>query len=97
MIDTKGVDPAQYERDVAECQTFARQISQEQSAANGAVAGAILGLIVGAAFGLRNSNLGAVVAGGAAGGAARSAQYAGMTQIQIIGRCMAGRGYSVLA
>ena len=29
MIDTKGVDPAQYERDVAACQTFARQISQE--------------------------------------------------------------------
>jgi outer membrane lipoprotein SlyB len=66
MIDTKGVDPAQHERDVAECQTFARQISEEQSAANGAVAGAILGLIVGAAFGLRNSNLGSVVAGGAA-------------------------------
>jgi hypothetical protein len=66
MIDTKGVDPAQYEGDRDECETFARQISQEQSAANGAVAGAIVGLIVGAAFGLRNVNLGLIVAGGAA-------------------------------
>ena len=65
MVDTDGIDPPQYERELAECQTFASQISQEQSAANGAVAGAILWLIVGAAFGLRNSNLGAVVAGGA--------------------------------
>jgi hypothetical protein len=44
MIDTKRVDPTQYERDVAESQTFARRISQQQSAANDAVAGAILGL-----------------------------------------------------
>ena len=97
MIDTKGVDMTQYERDVGECQAFARQIDQERSAANGAVAGAVFGLILGAAFGLRNSNLAQVTAAGAVAGGARSAEYAGMTQIQIIGGCMVGRGYSVLA
>jgi hypothetical protein len=66
MTDTKGVDPAQCDRDVAERQTFARKISQGQSAANGAIAGAILGLIVEAAFGIRHGNLGSVVAGAAA-------------------------------
>jgi hypothetical protein len=66
MIDTKESDPARFERDAAECQIAARQISHEQGAANGVVAGAILGLIVGAAFVLRNGNLGSVVTGAAA-------------------------------
>jgi hypothetical protein len=65
LTDTKGVDPAQHNRDVAECKTFAREISQEKSNANGAVAGAILGLIAGAAFGLRHGNLSPVVAAAA--------------------------------
>jgi hypothetical protein len=44
MIDTKRVDPTQYDRDLAESQTFAGWISQRQSAAYDAVAGAILAL-----------------------------------------------------
>ena len=97
IVDTQNVIPAQYEADVAACQEIARQVNAEQSAVNGAVAGAILGTLVGAAFGLRGRNLAAVAAYGAGSGAVHYAEYAGMTQIQIIGRCMMGRGYNVLA
>jgi len=105
IIDTQGVDLAQYETDLWQCQSYAQQIDRERSTANAAVAGAIAGAIftvaLGALLGLRGHDLGQVAAGGALGGAtgsaARAAAETGRTQVDIIRNCMAGRGYKVLA
>jgi uncharacterized protein YcfJ len=94
-----GQPPQVFDRDLSDCNAFAIQVDNGKAAANGAIAGAIIGTIVGAAFGLRGSELAAVAAGGAVGGAvqnAQYAQYANMTQYQIVQGCLAGRGYSVI-
>lgn len=87
------------ERDIQECNAFALQVDRDKAAAGRAVAGAVLGTIIGAAFGLRGSNLAAVAAGSAAAAGARgyvAADYANMSQYQIVQRCVAGRGWSVV-
>lgn len=95
VIDTKGVDMNAYNTDLRECQEFAKQVDPAASAAGGAAAGAIFGALLGVAIGGRGSagygaGIGAAqgVGAGAAGGAGK--------QIQVINRCMAGRGYKVL-
>ncbi len=97
IIDTQGVNPAQYEQDVAECQQFARQIDAEKATAANAVAGAIFATALGALLGLRGRNLAQVAAAGAVVQGTHGAAYANMTQAQIINQCMLGRGYKVLA
>ena len=47
VVDMKGVDPQQYQRDLCDCQNYARQVS----AANQTTAGAIGGSTIGAALG----------------------------------------------
>lgn len=100
IVDMSEVDPAKYEQDLKECQEYATQISPIGNATTGALigagAGAILGAIVGSFFGDAEelAAFGAAIGGvqGAGGGAAQ-----GMgTQIDIIRRCMQGRGYIVL-
>ncbi len=90
---------AVYDTDVRECNAFALQVDRDKAAAGNAVAGAVIATLIGAAFGLRGSNLAAVAASGAAAGGVRgynAADYANLTQYQIVQRCMAGRGYSVI-
>ena len=95
IIDTKGVDMNAYHSDLVECQQIAEQVSPAASAAGGAVAGALFGALLGAAIGGRGgagygAKIGTAegVGVGAAGGAVR--------QVQVVNRCMAGRGYKVL-
>jgi hypothetical protein len=97
VVDPVSIhDSRTYERDLDDCQAYARQIDPGASAAQNAVAGAILGALIGVAIGDRGSyaRYGATV--GAANGAAAGAANAQVTQIRIIQNCMAGRGYVVL-
>ena len=92
LVDMQGKNPAQFDRDVAECQVYARKTLDAMS---GALAGAIaVGLLAAilSPRGYRNdgARTGAIV-GGVAGGAS-----ANDTQESVIKRCMVGRGWNVL-
>lgn len=94
MVDTR---PGQnYEQDLAECQAYAHT---QAGAADGAVSGAVVGALLGVAFaaigggsGFRNEMAGI----GALTGALQGAGQASGGQQDVIRRCLAGRGYSVL-
>lgn len=100
IVDMQGKDQAKYETDLRECQAYARQVSPATTALVGGVvgagAGAILGAIVGSYFGRAGefAGMGASV-GGASGGMSGAAEGA-RSQMDVIRRCMAGRGYNVL-
>jgi outer membrane lipoprotein SlyB len=91
IVDTRGVDTARYQVDLNECQQYAHNVNATDSAAVGAVATALLGAFL-APRGYRSEAAGKAAVLGGIGGAAQGVQ----TQEQIIKRCLAGRGYSVL-
>jgi len=93
IVDMAGVDPAQYQRDLAECRGYADQVPKR--AAGGAVVGALIGAAVGAAIG--NSDTAQALAGaGAVQGAAEGAATTHEERAVVVRRCLAGRGYRVL-
>ena len=92
IIDTKGVNMAQYEADLADCQSYSDQVKIEKGVAKGAVAGGAVGGATGAVLG--NAGDGAGV--GAITGAARSAQIGEREKSQVMYNCLRGRGYRVL-
>ena len=67
IIDTKGVNMEAYQRDLAECQTYAGQISTPKGVAKGAAGGAAVGAATGAISGHadRGAGYGAIVGGAA--------------------------------
>ncbi len=94
IVDMKGVDPYQYEIDLAECEQYADQVAVGEKAAAGAAGGAVVGGLVGAiakdASAGRGAGVGAVV-GGAKG------TYRGVEERhQVVGNCLRNRGYAVL-
>jgi uncharacterized protein YcfJ len=96
IVDPKFGDQAALPAALDECRNLAEQIRQGDRAAGGAVVGAVLGLAVGAMFGLRGQNLAALAGSTALVSGVRSAEYAGLSQEQVIARCLTNRGYSVL-
>lgn len=104
MVDlssSSGKTQATYEQDLKQCQEYAKQVSPDTSAAMGAGAGAAFGALVGgvaaAVLGAdvgENILLGASMGGisGGVGGVGAGAN----TQMEVIKRCMQGRGYTVL-
>jgi hypothetical protein len=90
--DTKGVNMAHYEADLADCESYAEQVRIEKGVAKGAAAGAAVGGATGAVIG--NAADGAGV--GAISGAARSAQIGAREKSQVVKNCLRGRGYKVL-
>lgn len=95
IVDMQGVDANRYNADLAQCQQYATQVDPATHAAVGAAGGAILGAALGAIFGNRQTaGQGAAAYGlvGATGGAVHGAE----SQVDIIRRCMSGRGYRVL-
>lgn len=95
IVDMQGRDPVAFERDLADCQNYARQTaSAAQAAAAGALLGALLNAAAGKAItgsgGNRAGAAGAIIGGLAGAGAGETNQRA------IIRNCLSGRGYSVL-
>ena len=95
IVDMKGVNRAQYERDLEECRAYAAQVDVGGEAVEGAVGGAIFGGILGAIFGNSDSaERGA--GGGAVVGGAKGAGQAVERQERVIRNCLRQRGYKVL-
>ena len=95
IIDTLGVNLAQYNRDLAECQQYANEVEIAQKAAVGAASGAAAGGVFGAVLGnsetaKRGTGLGAV------GGGTRGVREGIRERDRVIKRCLIGRGYRVL-
>ncbi len=92
IVDTKGMDHAQFERDLAECTALAEQIDQGGTTLKSAATGALIGGLFGAISG--NATTGAAfggVAGGTSGGLSTDQEKA-----SVIRNCLRGRGYTVL-
>ena len=96
VVDS-GVSRGDYDADLNDCQQLAAQRPVAANAGGGAAVGAIFGALLGAAVGLRGSDVARVAAWGAANGGVNGAAYGVAEQREIIARCMAGRGYNVVA
>lgn len=95
IVDRRGLDPAAYAQDLAECQSYAEQVETEAQVVGGAAGGAAVGgamgaILNGAEGAAKGAGVGAV--GGAAGGVRRSVRE----QDQVVKNCLRGRGYRVL-
>ena len=96
IIDRQGTDPVKLAQDLEQCNAFARQSAGVgESAAAGAIVGALIGAALMAAAGGNGFRNEAAAVGAISGGLAAGAE-AGMSQRQIVSRCMTGRGYRVL-
>ncbi len=96
MIDSRNVDMNKYEADLRDCQQYAGQVGGAgEGAAIGAGIGALLSFGL-AVIGGNRYDQGRSAAGGALLGAASGAGVGETSQHDVIRRCMAGRGYSVL-
>ncbi len=95
IIDKKGVDMAQYHRDLDECRAYAEQVPVAERAATSAAGGAVVGGVLGAIVGDSDTaKRGAGV--GAVGGAVSGASSGYHEKQLIVKRCISGRGYRVL-
>lgn len=95
IIDEKNVDMNVYRQDLAECRAYASQVKTGEKTAKGAVSGAVVGGLTGAIFG--GSSGAATGAGvGAVGGGVKGADEGEQTEVQVVKRCLAGRGYHLL-
>lgn len=95
IIDDKGVDMAAYQRDLDECRSYASQVQTNEKVGKGAASGAVVGGLMGAITGgtdgaARGAGVGAV------GGGARGAAQGEREEVQVVKRCLRGRGYKVL-
>ena len=95
IVDRKGVDPAKYQQDLAECREYSSEVRTGEKAAKGAASGAAVGGMVGAAVGnSRDAQRGA--GAGAVTGAARGLNEGSRQEVQVVKQCLRGRGYRVL-
>ena len=95
IVDMSGVNEARYEKDLAECQDYAKQATGMGGTAAkgaGAVVGGLLGLVTG------SNTTGIVQAAGAGAviGGAGGAYKGNDSQEAVVKKCLVGRGYKVL-
>jgi hypothetical protein len=95
IIDTLGVDPYQYEVDLADCEDYAAQVNVSERTAGGALEGAVVGGVIGAVLGNHETAERSAGAGAVLGGV-KSNKRARYEQDRIVKRCLKGRGYRVL-
>jgi hypothetical protein len=93
IVDTKGVNMARYEQDLAECERYATQVSTGTAVAKGAAGGAAVGAAVGAIAG-GEAGTGAGI--GAVTGGAQSARISDHEKSEVVRNCLRYRGYRVL-
>ena len=95
IVDMKGVDPYQYQADLAECEDYADQVAVGEQAVTGAAAGAVVGGLVGAAVGDSGTAQRSAGAGAVLGGAKGTSR--GLDERQrVVRNCLRNRGYAVL-
>ncbi|WP_279249683.1 glycine zipper domain-containing protein [Candidatus Marimicrobium litorale] len=95
IIDQKGVNMNAYNQDLAECRTYASEVKTNEKTAKGAGSGAVVGGLIGAITGgVEGAARGAGV--GAVGGGARGASEGERSEVEVVKRCLGGRGYRVL-
>lgn len=93
VIDPEGVDMAQYQSDLADCQHIAEQVDEKAGA--GAVGGAVVGGAIGAIVG--NSTTAARGAGvGGVIGLAKGGTATRREKQRVVKNCLRNRGYAVL-
>lgn len=92
IIDSRGVNMAQYEQDLTECKAFADDISVTEGTAKGAAVGAVVGAAAGAIGGDAGRGAGY---GGISGGT-QSGLKNQSEKDRVVKRCISGRGYRVL-
>ena len=95
IVDMKGVDPEQYQKDYDECSAYTSQVDAGGKVVGGAAGAAVVGGAVGAIFdgadgAARGAGAGAVV-GGAKGVAATASE-----RHEVVSNCLRHRGYAVL-
>lgn len=95
IVDMQGVDSAKYNSDLVQCQQYAEQLNPASHAVAGAVIGALIGAAIGGAIGNSDLALDGARVGAISGGVSGAADGA-ESQVNIVRRCMSGRGYRVL-
>ena len=93
VIDPAGVDMAQYETDLADCQQIATQVEQKAggAAAEGAVVGGLIGAVAGGNRSVeRSAGVGAIIGGTKGAGATEREKS------QVVKNCLRNRGYKIL-
>ena len=97
IVDMKGVNEAAYEKDLQECQTYAKEQSgMGETAAKGAGAGAVIGGFLGLVTGGNKTGIVQAAGAGAVIGGAGGAFTGNQAQEAVVKRCLGGRGYKVL-
>jgi len=97
IVDMKGVNEAAYEKDLQECQAYAKEQSgMGETAAIGAGAGAVVGGFLGLVTGGNKTGFVHAAGAGAVLGGAGGAFSGNQAQEAVVKRCLGGRGYRVL-
>lgn len=94
IVDTRGVNMAQYEADLEECGNYADEVRTGEKVAGGAAGGAIVWGAVGAIWGRGNAAESA--ASGAVVGGAHGVHASIRERQRVVKNCMRYRGYRVL-
>jgi len=93
IIDPTGVDMAQYQSELNQCQKISEQVDSKAGA--GAVGGAVVGGLIGATLGNHGTaKKGAGV--GAIAGTARGARATKWEKQKVFKNCLRNKGYAVL-
>ena len=97
IVDMSGVNEAHYEKDLAECQDYAKQATgMGGTAAKGAGAGAVVGGLLGLVTGSNTTGIVQSAGAGAVIGGAGGAYKGNDSQEAVVKKCLVGRGYKVL-
>jgi uncharacterized protein YcfJ len=97
IVDMSGVNEARYEKDLAECQDYAKQATgMGGTAAKGAGAGAVVGGLLGLVTGSNTTGIVQAAGAGAVIGGAGGAYKGNDSQEAVVKKCLVGRGYKVL-
>lgn len=96
IVDS-GVSRGSYEADLADCQHLAERRPAAAKAAGAATAGAAIGALFALAVGLRGHDVAHVAAWGATSYGIAGGIEGSEEQRAIVSRCLAGRGYNVIA
>lgn len=93
LIDTWGVNPAQYERDYSQCAQLANQTNTTGRAIAGMFAGALVGAVVGRSYGYDG---GSFARAGAVGGMGAGIGNGEVEKQRALRLCLQHRGYAVI-